>query len=178
MTKHENYLTDNLPAFIESRLLTPFRWGANDCATFAADAIEAITGVDVAEDFRDKYNTKLGAFKTIKKVTGGSTVVDAAAYCAVKHGMKEHDYPLMAKRGDLVIVRNNAGEEIAGIVGLNGRHVWVPSNEGLVQISIVDVIRSWSTGEIHQWTLPKWHAQHPSKQVEDTSLPALPAEAK
>lgn len=157
LTKHEHHLTDHLPAFITVRLNEPFSWGANDCAMFAADAIEAMTGVDVAAEFRGKYSTKLGAFKAIKKIVGGSTVADAAVYCAEKHGLREYQYPLMAKRGDLAIVRNDVGEEIAGIVALNGRHVWVPGNSGLVSLSIMDVIRSWSIGDAHEWTPPSWH---------------------
>jgi hypothetical protein len=157
--KREHYLTEHLPEFIASRLHAPFAWGSNDCALFAADAVEAITGVDIAEDFRGKYTTKLGAIKAIKEITGGSTVEDAAVYCAEKHGLKEHEYPLLAKRGDLVIVRNNLGEKVAGIVGLNGRHVYVPGDDGLVQFSILDVIRSWSVGDAHEWTPPKWHKQ-------------------
>jgi hypothetical protein len=157
LVKKEHYLTDHLPQFIESRLHTPFVWGSNDCALFAADAVLAATGVDIAEDFRGKYDSKLGAFRTIKEVTGGSTIEDAAAYCAEKHGLKECQFPLMAKRGDLVIVHNNLGEKVAGIVGLNGRHVYVPGDNGLVHFSIMGVIRAWSVGDAHEWTPPKWH---------------------
>lgn len=176
MTKHEHHLTVELPAFVESRLHTPFAWGSNDCATFAADAIQAITGEDIADDFRGKYKTKTGALKLIKKLTGGTTIADAAVYCAEKHGLRKYEHPLMAKRGDLVLVRNGDGDEIAGIVALNGRHVMSPGDKGIVPLPILSVTRAWSVGDTHRWTPPKWHKHHPDNiKIEDTSLPALPA---
>lgn len=166
LMKKEHWLTEELPQFLDSRRNVPFAWGSNDCATFAADAIQAITGTDIAEKFRGKYTTEVGALKAIKEITGGSTVVDAAAYCAENHGLVEHQYPLMAKRGDLVIVKNRDGGEIAGIVSLNGRHVLSPGDNGLVLFSITDVTRAWSLGDAHEWT--------PPAKVIDTSLTELP----
>jgi cell wall-associated NlpC family hydrolase len=155
LVKKEHWLTEDFPEFLVQRRNVPFAWGSNDCATFAADAIKAITGTDIADDFRGKYTTERGAFKSVKAVAGGSTVVDAAAYCAEKHGLIEHQYPLMAKRGDLVIVRNGDGGEIAGIVSLNGRHVLSPGDSGLALFSIIDITRAWSLGDAHEWTPPK-----------------------
>lgn len=154
MIKKEFWLTDDLPRFLVQRRDVPFAWGENDCALFAADAIQVITGTDIAEDFRGKYSTEIGALRTAKKIAGGATVVAAAAYCAEKHGLVEHKYPLMAKRGDLVIVRNGDGGEIAGIVSLDGRHVLSPGDSGLALFSIVDVTRAWSLGDAHEWTPP------------------------
>lgn len=149
LTKHENWHTRKFDPFLRKRAEAPFEWGANDCCTFAADAILANTGVDIASEFRGKYTTQLGALRTIQEVTGGTTVADAAAYCAEKHGLVEHTYPLMAKRGDLVVI-NNGGNLIAGVVHLNGRHVISVSEDGLVRLPLADltgkpnVVRSWS----------------------------------
>lgn len=136
-------------AFLRERGDVPFAWGVNDCALFVADAILANTGTDIATDFRGKYTTELGARRTIAKVTGGTTVADAAAYCASKHGLTEHAHPLMAKRGDLVVLES-AGELICGIVHLNGTHVVSVSENGVVRLPIADplgkpnVVRAWS----------------------------------
>ena len=43
---------ERLAAFVEARRAMPFRWGQNDCALFAADAVAAVTGVDLAERWR------------------------------------------------------------------------------------------------------------------------------
>lgn len=147
--------------------MSPFKWGQNDCALFAADAIQAITGVDIADDFRGTYKSEKSAMKAIASVAGGSTLADAAAYCASKHGLEEHQYPLMAKRGDLVIVRNKDEKEIAGIVGLNGRPI-APGESGLVRFRITDVVRAWRLPDEHEWTAPKWHPNHANNRPEPT----------
>lgn len=120
-----------------------FKWGVNDCALFAADGIQAYTGVDIADDFRGKYSDEAGAFALIRQVTGGATVADAAAYCAKKHALRERIHPLMAQRGDLVVVES-AGVLISGLVHLNGRHVVVASEKGLNRLPITTVKRSWA----------------------------------
>jgi hypothetical protein len=121
----------------------PFVWGQHDCCTAAANAIESFTGVDLAADFRGKYDDEASAFGLIKSVTGGTTVADAAAYCASKHGLVERPKPLFAQRGDLVVI-DNAGTLIAGVVHLNGRHVVSVSEHGLVRLPITRVTRSWA----------------------------------
>lgn len=141
MTRKQHWATRAFHAFLSSRRDTPFAWGTNDCALFAADAIEAITGTDIASDFRGKYSDQAGAFATVKAVCGGSTVADAAAYCAEKHGLEEWKYPLMAQRGDLVVVENG-GTTIAAVVGLSG-HVAAMTEDGWVQLPITQVVRAW-----------------------------------
>jgi hypothetical protein len=149
LNKHLHWRERHFHAFLLERATMPFAWGTNDCALFAADAILANTGVDIASDFRGKYTTQLGAFRTINKVTGGSTIIDAAAYCAEKHELMEHTHPLMAQRGDLVVI-DNAGTLIAGVVHLNGRDVVSVAESGLVRLPIADlsgkpnVVRAWS----------------------------------
>jgi hypothetical protein len=136
-------------AFLRERENAPFAWGSNDCALFSADAIHANTGTDIAADFRGKYTTELGALRAIQEVAGGTTIVDAVAYCANKHAMTEHIHPLMAKRGDLVIVAN-AGALICGVVHLNGIHIVSVSETGTVRLPLADakgkpnVVRAWS----------------------------------
>lgn len=55
MTRVEDW-PERLAAFIEQRRKMPFAWGSNDCALFAADAVCAITGVDLGEPFRGRYD--------------------------------------------------------------------------------------------------------------------------
>lgn len=152
LIKKEHWLTEEFHDFLITRRGMPFAWGSNDCALFAADAIEAITGTDIAAEFRGKYTNELGALRAVKEISGGKTFRDATAYCASKHGLVEYEYPLMAKRGDLVIVRNGDGEEITGVVGLDGRYVLSPGDAGLVQLPITSVVRAWSLGDAHEWT--------------------------
>jgi len=131
-----------LETFLHSRVATPFAWGSHDCCLFAADAILEVTGIDIADDFRGRYADEAGAFALIESVTGGATVADAAAHCAAKHGFTEHRFPLMAQRGDLVVM-NNGGNLIAGVVHLNGRHVVSVSEHGPVRLSNLAIVRAW-----------------------------------
>lgn len=143
LTKVLHWETRAFNAFLRDEAKQPFQWGVRDCCLFPADAIKAITGVDIASDFRGKYTDETSAFALIKSVTGGTTVADAAAYCATKYGMTENTHPLMAKRGDLVVIQNGSNL-IAGVVHLNGREVVTTGPDGLVVLPITKVVRSWS----------------------------------
>jgi hypothetical protein len=130
-------------AHLSANALTPFAWGDHDCCLFPANAIKAHTGVDLADDFRGKYRTEAEAFALIKAITGGTTVADAAAYCAKKHGLVEYLHPKMAKRGDLVVIKNG-DTLIAGVVHCNGKHVISAGPKGLIRLPITTVVRAWA----------------------------------
>lgn len=144
----QHWLTREFDTFLRESKNKPFTWGSNDCCLFAANGIEAITGVNIADDFRGKYTDETSAFALIKTITDGTTVADAAAYCAKKHGLTEwtdktgKPLPLMAKRGDLVVV-SNAGTLIAGLVDQSGRYVAAMSETGIIRLSIKSVQRAW-----------------------------------
>lgn len=147
LTRKQHWATRAFHDFLLARAKMPFAWGSNDCALFAADAVRAITGTDIATDFREKYSDKAGAFALIKSVTGNgadpaTAVGDAAAWCATQAGLVEREFPLMAQRGDLVVMED-AGQLIAGVIHLNGRHAVSVSEAGLVRVSIQKVTRAW-----------------------------------
>lgn len=123
------------------RAKAPHVYGENDCCTFAADGIKAMTGVDIAEDFRG-YTTEAGALKAIKQITGGGTVEDAAAYVAKKHNLEELEHPLKAQRGDLVLVEQPDGL-LMGLVHLSGSCVVAPGETGLRRIPLTSIKRAW-----------------------------------
>jgi len=140
--RSHTWSTRELHDYLTNHAHTSFAWGQFDCCLFAADAIQAMTGIDIAAEFRGKYHDQASAFELIKTVTGGSTVADAAAYCANQHGLPEWKYPLMAQRGDLVVFEND-GNLIAGVVHLSGRHVVSVSESGLIKAPITAVQRAW-----------------------------------
>jgi hypothetical protein len=142
LTRTDHWATRALHDFLIARARAPFVWGEHDCALFAADAVQAMTGVDIAADFRGKYSSEAEAFALIKELTGGETVADAAAWCAAKHGMLEWKHPLMAQRGDLVVLEES-GRLIAGIVSLNGRQLLCAGESGLHRLPITDIKRAW-----------------------------------
>ena len=143
LTRTPHWATRELHDFLLARAGEPFCWAKNDCCTFPADAIHAFTGTDLAAAFRGKYTDEASAFAAIKAIAGGATVGDAAAWCAQQHGLAEYQHPLMAKRGDLVVMQNE-GALIAGIVHLSGRHLVTVSATGLVRLPITAVERAWA----------------------------------
>ena len=54
-------------AFIKERQTLPFAWGTNDCAVFAADCVQALTGVDVALPELRAHTSELQAARLLKK---------------------------------------------------------------------------------------------------------------
>ena len=145
LTRIQHWDTRAFNTFLMTAKDTPFRWGVQDCCLIAANAIQAVTGTDIADDFRGKYDSEQTAYALITTVTGAAnpTVIDAAAHCAAKHGLIENAYPLMAKRGDLVVIANG-DTLISGVVHLNGRHVVSVTDKGLVRLPISKITRSWS----------------------------------
>jgi hypothetical protein len=148
LTRKLHWATRGFHEFLLARRNMPFAWGTNDCALFAADAVLAITDTDIAEDFRGKYSDQAGAFAVIQSIAGGTTVADAAAYCAQKHGLVEWaspngaPLPLFAQRGDLVVMAN--GENlIAGVVHLNGKHLVSMAESGIVRLPVTAARRAW-----------------------------------
>jgi hypothetical protein len=142
LTRLQHSHTRAYNEFLLDRARVPFVWGSTDCALFAADGILAQTGIDIAAEFRGRYHDQSGAFAAIKEITGGTTVADAAAWCAAKFGMEEWTYPLMARRGDLVTL-DDGGNEVAGLVHLNGRDIAVVGDKGLHRLPIASVKRAW-----------------------------------
>jgi hypothetical protein len=143
LTRTPHWATRELHDFLLARAKEPFAWGRNDCSLFVADAIRSFTGVDLAADFRGKYTDEASAMALVKQVTGTATIEAAAAHCAQQHGLVEYPHPLLAKRGDLVLAEES-GRRISGIVHLSGRHVVTVGAQGLLRLSILQIKRSWA----------------------------------
>ena len=154
MNRIKHWATRGYHSFLLERAQMPFAWGKHDCALFAADGIQAITGTDIAAAFRGKYTDEASAMKVIKEITRGSTVGDAAAWCAEQFGLKEWTHaaaapgsapvaaPRYAQRGDLVVFNAPAGGLVAGLVHLSGQIVAV-GEKGLYNFPISKAVRAW-----------------------------------
>lgn len=61
-----------LAAYLEPLMAgARFEWGTLDCALFAADAVLAMTGHDIAAPFRGKYSTAAGSVRALKRYGAG-----------------------------------------------------------------------------------------------------------
>jgi hypothetical protein len=124
-----------MKAFIQTHKNKPFVWGENDCCLFAANAVLALTGNDLAAEFRGKYSTELGAARALKK-HGYSSIE-----MLLNAKLGESIAPLSAKNGDVALVENHLGQLAAGIVFRSGIYCVSPS--GLRQLPLSSVISVW-----------------------------------
>jgi hypothetical protein len=123
-----------LDAFIAGRRNEPFAWGVNDCALFAADAVLAITGTDLAAAHRG-YNSAAGAM-----AASGSNMAALAARIVAEHQLVEIP-PAFAQRGDIGLAEAPAGLTV--VVRITDR--WVaPGKSGLDRAPVP--IRAWAIG--------------------------------
>ena len=65
MIKREDWRS-SLSEYLESKRNDYFKYGVNDCALFAAGAIEAMTGEDIAKEYRGKYSTYIGGLRKVR----------------------------------------------------------------------------------------------------------------
>jgi hypothetical protein len=90
-----------LNAFIDSVKRRPFDWATNNCGEhFAAGAVEAMTGVDVAAKWRGRYTSASGAVRVMKN-DGFASLGDMVA------SVLPEIHPSRAKLGDIAAIPAN-----------------------------------------------------------------------
>lgn len=87
-----------------------FAWGTHDCATFAADCVLAMTGIDFAASFRGRYDSAEGAARLLAAAGYRSHVDLAAAVLPEIH-------PAEACRGDIAVVPTEANPALGVVTG-------------------------------------------------------------
>lgn len=110
-----------LHQYLEGMARAPFSWGQNDCMLFAAGAVQAMTGIDHAAEFRGRYATARGGQRILRSAGYESHVALAESL------FREAQAVAYAREGDLAVVQTEAGLALgvfagAGIyvVGLSG----------------------------------------------------------
>lgn len=92
-----------LAAYLEPLRLRHFQWGRHDCCTFAAGAVEAMTGVDPIPEFRGRYTTAIGSARALKRFGAGTLEATMDSKFATVAAS-------LAQRGDVVMT--------AGLLGI------------------------------------------------------------
>lgn len=90
-----------LNEIIQSRTVTPFKWGEHDCCLFAADCVEAMTGRDYADKLRGSYKNAAEAKKVINAYGDMETMISSllGAPCETA----------FAHRGDVMMLDTSSG---------------------------------------------------------------------
>jgi hypothetical protein len=122
-----------LAAYLAASVGRPFEWGRHDCALFAADCIEAMTGEDPAAAFRGRYRSFNGGLKVLRKAGHADHVALATA-------LLDEVAPAFAQAGDLAMIATPEGAAM-GIV--QGHRVYVLRPEGLATVDLLQAARAW-----------------------------------
>ncbi len=120
-----------LHEFIESRKGSAFAWGSNDCCLFAADAVEAMTGVDLAANFRGKYDSEASCVKMVSEL--GYASIEDLIRKELASWQLQPMRPVQAHRGDLLLTMQE-GQPALCVVGLTGKHSIGVGEDGLMKV--------------------------------------------
>jgi len=124
-----------LDALVTERLKVPFTWGNNDCALFAADAVLAMTGHDLASDMRDHRSARQ-ALETIRRHGGLPAIVTSALGPSCAAGA--------ARQGDVVALME--GKHVGLAICIDSEMAVGPSRRGLVMLPMAKALCSWRVG--------------------------------
>ncbi|MNL18359.1 hypothetical protein D3C87_1395020 [compost metagenome] len=122
---------DRFSAYARERAALPFAWGSNDCCTFAAGAVEALTGVNPMADVAP-YDSEMAAARLILRAGDLRTLASQFLGAPV--------LPLMAAIGDVVLLTNE-GRELLGIC--NGVNALAPGPSGVVALEMTAATAAW-----------------------------------
>ena len=109
----------------------PFVWGSNDCCTFAAAAVEALTGDDPMASV-EHYDNPLAAARLVNDA--GGLLALASSF------LGEAESPRMAAVGDVVLLLNE-GREVLGIC--NGTNTISPGRDGMAVLEMTAASAAW-----------------------------------
>ena len=126
---------ERLDALVRARAEWPFVWGVNDCCTFAADAVLAITGVDVMGTLRQRYQSAFEALGLTQELGGLRAAVTGAL-----------GEPVDASRctvGDVLLIHND-GRELVAVC--NGATALAPGPRRLETLASPQILAAWRVG--------------------------------
>ena len=121
-----------LVAYLEEVRARPFAYGSHDCALFAAGAVMAMTGADLAADYRGRYT----GLKEGLKLAGTS-------HLRILRQHFEEVPTAFAGVGDLALI-GEVGFPALGI--FEGEHILVLREDGLGLMPRAAATQAWRVG--------------------------------
>lgn len=132
-----------LQSYLDSCRDRLFAYGTWDCALFVADAIQSMTGTDLASSFRSHYSSRREAVSAIAKFCGNGSIQTVAANITRGNGMPEIDIG-HASRGDMLLIKRAQGRDYSlGLMSLNGQKAVIAMRVGVGEIPLSTVCRVW-----------------------------------
>lgn len=123
-----------LADLVVARRFLPMQWGQRDCCLFAADAVNAITGIDFAEGLRG-YSSAKGAVRALRRA-GFSSVI---AYVDLRLPRAERP-----RDGDVVGLPCPEASGLDVLMIADGGSAWGQDELGLVRVAIPPGAVIWS----------------------------------
>ena len=123
----------SLKVHIRDNMRRPFEYGKLDGPMFAADALKAMTGKDVARGMRG-YKTLAGGFKKLR--AKGFETPDGP-FAAILEAIP----PMTAQPGDIVVFEGQMGVCL-GVCG-DGEVYAVDADRGLGRAALTDAVRAY-----------------------------------
>lgn len=130
-----------------------FKFGVFDCCMWAADAVNAITGVDPAASLRGTYHTRDEAHAVITARGGMEQMIDTLCTSV---GLVPWN-PALAQRGDVVLLAPHDGfpGALGVVVGSNAAAPAV--RRGLTYVPLTLALRAWHIP--HAFRCPQFSQQ-------------------
>lgn len=123
-----------LTAYLQRVVRHRFAWGEHDCALFVAGGIEAMTGTDLAAEYRGRYGSLHEGLRHLRGSGIARDHVDLAA------SLLPEIAPAFARAGDAAMVDAPEGRAL-GLV--QGAQIYVLRPDGLGLVSLIDAQRAW-----------------------------------
>ncbi len=125
---------NRLNAYVEAQRRGGFAFGARDCALFVAGAVEAMTGIDYAAEYRGRYNTLQGGLHRVR-ASGYLDHIDMVA------SLFKEIPRMQAKVGDIAVIDGEDGGLALGVVG--GSRIFVRHKAGLSTVDLTVIKRAF-----------------------------------
>lgn len=126
---------------VEAARRKPFAYGSHDCLLFAADAILAMTGVDLAAPVRGSYHDAEGAAAALAAFAGGG-MIEAVEKITAQHGIDRVAWAF-AQRGDAVLVETTIGPALGICIAA---HAAVAAPGGVAMVAMAEAMRAYRIG--------------------------------
>lgn len=130
-TRLPNWQT-RFAALCAGRQAAPFAWGKHDCCLWAADAVQAITGLDFAAAWRGTYTTAADAARLLGGLGGVRAIASAA--------LGEPVPVAFAAVGDVVVIEQD-GRELLAVC--NGGTALCVGPDGLAPVGMEAALAVW-----------------------------------
>lgn len=127
---------ERLAAYLDEVRLLPFAWHSNDCCTFAANAVQAMTADDPMAPLRTRYINQAGAARLMARAGGLHPLV-----CQYLGAPMEHT--LMLQRGDVAQIALDDAYGPAALGICTGAQIAAPGLHGMVLLPITAATAAW-----------------------------------